>query len=306
MSFEGTLSSSRAMMPIRILAVDSNLQKVNKLHEFIISGNALPFTKKGILIGEALAKKLKIKNNSKVTLQLPDNEGELISVSLRVRGIFKTSNALFETSQILVSLEWLQKQISFKREDTHILSLSIDQKKSLSVQQALIQKKIPNYSVETWKDLKPEYAIVNTLMNFLTFVLLLILFSALGLGILNVMRMAVLERTKEFGILRSIGMTNKKVFNLIFLETLFLSLIGSGFGLLVGVITVKIFNHTGIDLRHIADGLEAVGYNPIVYPRLNLSALIKLPFFVFFTSLLASILASKQALKNTPAEVIRT
>ena len=54
-----------------------------------------------------------------------------------------------------------------------------------------------------------------------------IIMLALAFGIINTMMMTILERTKELGMLMAIGMNRKKIFSMIMLETVFLTLVGA-------------------------------------------------------------------------------
>ena len=60
-----------------------------------------------------------------------------------------------------------------------------------------------------------------------------------AIGIINTMLMSVLERTKEFGILKAVGWTNTDILKLIIFESIFLGLIGGSIGIILSIILVK-------------------------------------------------------------------
>ncbi len=64
-------------------------------------------------------------------------------------------------------------------------------------------------------------------------------------------------------------MKPSKVFGMIMLETIFLSLTGAVIGVAVSIASVSFFGHTGINLSIIAEGFNALGYSSIVYPTLG-------------------------------------
>ncbi len=97
-----------------------------------------------------------------------------------------------------------------------------------------------------------------------------IIMLALGFGIINTMLMAILERTRKLGMLAAIGMNKRRIFLLIMLEFVFLSLTGGIIGIIMGTILTIYTNHTGINLGSLAEGFEKIGYNPMLYPSLEI------------------------------------
>jgi ABC-type antimicrobial peptide transport system permease subunit len=89
--------------------------------------------------------------------------------------------------------------------------------------------------------------------------MLFIIFALAALTVMNTMLMAVWERTREFGVLKSLGMRPRQVFGLIVLETLALSLIavavGGGGGVLLNHWAVV----DGIDLSRWTGGFTYQG-----------------------------------------------
>src|SRR5690606_16329598 len=97
------------------------------------------------------------------------------------------------------------------------------------------------------------------------------------------------ERTRELGMLKAIGMNKKRIFTMIMLETVFLSMCGGLTGILLGVITVGILGSKGIDFSAFADALATFGMESVIYPALTYEYYINLVLLVFFTAVLASI-----------------
>jgi ABC-type antimicrobial peptide transport system permease subunit len=105
--------------------------------------------------------------------------------------------------------------------------------------------------------------------------------------------------------LMAIGMSKVKVFLMIMLETVFLSLTGGFFGLLISWIVVQATFKIGIDLSTFGEGLNAYGYSSFVRPELELFYYIMIGGLVMITAMLASILPARKALKLKPSEAVR-
>jgi ABC-type antimicrobial peptide transport system permease subunit len=138
-----------------------------------------------------------------------------------------------------------------------------------------------------------------------TMIFVIIILVALSFAIINTMLMAIMERVREIGMLMAIGMSKVKVFLMIMLETVFLSLTGGFFGLLISWIVVQATFKIGIDLSTFGEGLNAYGYSSFVRPELELFYYIMIGGLVMITAMLASILPARKALKLKPSEAVR-
>ena len=165
---------------------------------------------------------------------------------------------------------------------------------------------MPGFSVQTWDEIMPEAAMYSEAMNYYLFIFLVIILLALGFGIVNTMLMAVLERVKELGMLMAVGMSRKRVFWMIMLETVFLGLTGAMAGTILCYLLVWWTGNTGVDLSALyQEGLEAFGFSAKVYPIIGLDSFFEILFLVILTGILASIYPARKALKLNPAEALR-
>ena len=133
-----------------------------------------------------------------------------------------------------------------------------------------------------------------------------IILAALAFGIVNTMLMVVLERTKELGMLTAIGMNKKRVFRMIMLESVFLSLVGGVAGMIVSKLIIRLTATQGINFASYAEGLEAMGYTAHIYPVISTSFFITVTVLIIITGILSSVYPALKALKLDPAEALRT
>ena len=124
-------------------------------------------------------------------------------------------------------------------------------------------------------------------------------------GIINVMLMAIIERTRELGMLMAIGMNRWKVFRMIMLETIFMSVTGAIIGVILTVITISLTSSDGINFASYSEGFEALGYSAHVFPVIETTFYFFLGIMVIIAAMLASIWPARKALKLQPADAVR-
>jgi ABC-type antimicrobial peptide transport system permease subunit len=129
---------------------------------------------------------------------------------------------------------------------------------------------------------------------------------ALIFGIINTMLMAVLERYRELGMLMAIGMNKWRVYMMIVIETIFLSLVGGPLGILLGMLTMNWLGIQGIDLSAYSEGLREYGYSNILYPYIENSTYIYVTIGVIITALLGALYPAYKAIKLNPTEALHT
>jgi ABC-type lipoprotein release transport system permease subunit len=103
----------------------------------------------------------------------------------------------------------------------------------------------------------------------------------------------------------TIGLNKRKLFSMIMLETLFLTLIGCPIGLLMGWLSTEFFGEYGINMSMFSEGLSSYGFSSVTYPALDDQKYVIIAVMCLITSLLAAIYPAYKALQLNPAEAIR-
>jgi putative ABC transport system permease protein len=161
-------------------------------------------------------------------------------------------------------------------------------------------------NVMSWGDLSPEIQLTTYWMDLLLYIFVGIILLALGFGIINTMLMVVLERVKELGMLMAIGMNRRRVYRMVVVETVVLSLVGGIVGILLSSLVVAWMSLNGIDLSMLSDGLNAMGYSTKIYPSIGLDSYVKVVLMVVLTGILAALYPAYKAVKLNPAEAVRS
>ncbi len=297
-------------MGVTIVGINPKSEKeVFALYKKIDSASGNFFNSKSrnpIVISKALAKELKVKLKSKIVLTFQDYNSEITGAAFKVIGIFKTDNSTWDKMHVFVEKTDLQQILELPDGQSHEIDMLLDDYKQASAISVQLQKKYPDVLSEDWAEIQPYISFLTDYMDIMMGVFMGIILAALGFGIVNTMLMVILERTKELGMLMAIGMTKKKVFSMIMLETILLALVGAFLGEILSVFLIRYFGESGIDISSMAEGLESVGYSAVTYPALESYRYIQITIMVLITGILASIYPSVKALKLNPSEAIRT
>jgi ABC-type lipoprotein release transport system permease subunit len=303
----GMISSSRQATGVKIIGVNPKEEAlVTELNTLISDGAYFEgISSNPVLIGNKLAEKLKVNVKSKVVLTFQDIDGNITAGRFRVAGILKASSLAISESSAYVLKSDMNRLLNIGDNVHEIAYTTISGTDDEALANTL-QAKFPNDKVESWKEISPALVFMEQWMAATLKILIIIIMSALAFGIINTMLMAVLERIRELGMLMALGMKRVKVFLMIMLETIYLATVGGPVGLLIGYATIAYLGKTGIDLTDYSKGLEAIGYDSILYPMLQPMDYMQIVIGVITTAFLASIYPAWKAIKLKPIDALHT
>ncbi len=306
-SFTGIASSATSSFPVQINGiVPSEEQTVTKLYDKIIVGSYFNTSyKNAIIIGEKLAKRLSLHEHSKIVLGFEGLHGELVNIACRVVGIFHTASSRFDEGNVFLLRDYLQNQLETPPL-IHEIAIRCTSAKAVSQVTAQLKQRYSHLLVQSWKERAPIVAYMSDLMIMYTYFFLVFILLAVLFGITNTMLMSVVDRTRELGMLMAIGMKRIRVFTMILLESLLLSLTGGVIGIILGEITITITRHTGINLSMFEASLSSFGLSAILYPNLPGSMYFMLTLLIVITANIAALLPAWKAIHLEPARAIRT
>jgi ABC-type lipoprotein release transport system permease subunit len=243
---------------------------------------------------------------AKVTITVSDSAGNMIPLTYRVQGIYKTSNSVFDGMNAFVLRDHLLKETGFKDNFIHEMNIVCTDNETAGMVSKKLKKMFPNQSILSWKEISPDLGYLNDMMRVMDMFYVGIILFALAFGIINTMLMAVLERSKEIGMLMAVGMNKVRIFTMIMFESIFLTLTGAIGGMILSGIILAILSKTGLNLSMWSEGLEAIGYSAIVYPVITVSNYTDITILVILTGVIAALWPARKALKMNPAEALRT
>lgn len=268
----------------------------------IVNGNFLENPGKNeLLLGQAMANKMRVDVGSRVVLTFQDLENNMVSAAFVVVGLFDTGYTRYDESMAMVHISYLNDHLNLG--DTfHEIAVLVNDHEQIGVVAEMLQERFPKLSVRTWDEVSPEMSVMVESGDVFSYIFLVIILLGLAFGLLNTMLMAVYERTREIGMMMAIGMNKQRIFGLILFETLALSLVGAVIGIALSWALVAYFSQVGIDFSAFDDVMKEIGFSPVVYPSLQESFFGVLIALVLLTALLAAIYPSLRAMRLNPAE----
>ena len=277
--------------------------KTSGLKSKLISGRELnPESKKEIMIGKKLADKMKLHLGSKVVLTFTDTSSSLISGAFRTAAIFKSVNSAFDEQQVYVSKNTLDHYLGTK-DRCHEIAVVLKDNESTNKEKINFSKITRKVQIESWSDIAPEIQLMSDTVDVYAVAIIIIIMFALSFGILNTMLMALLERTREIGMMEALGMSLGKIVKLVVLETLFLTMTGLPLSLVVSYFIIDYYHQQGMDLSGMGNEMmNSFGFNTLIYPEFPTERLPAIMAIVLITALTASLLPALRMIKLNPVK----
>jgi putative ABC transport system permease protein len=304
------INSAEKGSGIRIFGIEpANEEKVTDIKSRIFEGNYLEDIKRGkpIVIGQKLANKLDVKLGSKLVTGIIDSKGQPVYYNFRIGGIFKTANNVYDETTVFIRYEDLVLMTGLPNGCAHELAVYMGTMQNSAPVAKMLRSRFPELDIKEWNQIMPELGYLTETMDTYMYLFIIVILLALGFGIVNTMLMVVLERIRELGMLMAVGMNKLRIFKMIMLETVLLSLTGGLAGIVSGIIVSEIYSTRGIDLSGLyGEGFRALGYDSVIYTVIQLKMIISVTFLVILTGILSSIFPALKALRLNPAEAVRT
>jgi ABC-type lipoprotein release transport system permease subunit len=275
---------------------------VNLVGQKVIAGRYLTAADQDMAyIGKGLATAMDIKVGDRFTLTGRAAHEQMRPRTMTVVGIYDLGMADIEKRTVYISLAEAQDLYGLTGQCTEVV-VSLKQLGQEAAVIKNVQSSLPNYELTSWQKSFPELENVirtkSTAMNIFSYIMLVIV----GIGILNLLLMAVYERTREIGVLGALGLKPRNISVLFLLEGGMLGLVGLVFGVALGLVLNFAFSKIGFDYSAFT-GLTS--YTALisgrVYSTLGLENLGWHALAVIIIAVFAAFYPAYEAAQNEPA-----
>lgn len=301
----GLAQSAANSYGVTIHGIDTTSKPLHPISHHIKQGTLLGNIERNpVVIGRALAERLELDLRSKMVVSFQDIEGNITAGAFRVSGIFDSFNDNYDKGNIFVLRDDLNRLLG-KPQLIHKITLKIDDFSQAGTRAQTLSENHPDLKIAGWGEVAPELEYVFNSMDITLYIVMIIIIIALVFSIINTMLMAVLERTRELGMLMAVGMNRTRLFTMILCETFFLTMAGTPIGLFLSWVTVQLFGNYGIDLSAFSQGLNAYGLDTVIYPQLSSTYYLNITLLIAGAALLSALYPAWKTLKLKPVEAIR-
>ncbi|MCD4742039.1 MAG: FtsX-like permease family protein, partial [Desulfobacteraceae bacterium] len=263
------------------------------------------------LIGQLLAQHLKVSVNDELTILGQGKNGSIAAGIVTIKGIFSSGIDEFDRNSIQIPLNYFN-DLFYMQGSVHEIVCTAASLYDVSNIVKELKKDLPDNQdgkeivLLDWKELVPGLVqgIKLDLVSAMIFYAILIIVVAFS--ILNTFLMAILERTKEFGVMLALGVKPGRLLKLVMMESSFMTLVGVSIGGALGCLLTLWFQIHGINLESASEILKEYGMSGTVYPKLSFISAFAGPVAVLFITLCAALYPALKVKKLTPVEAINS
>ncbi len=230
---QALLMDNERWVSIVIRGIDEILEpKVTSIEKFIKEGKLDLKDGNKIIMGKVLAQQLLVKAGDEVELL---SAGKISSARYKISGIFSSDMYDFDSGVVFMSLE---KALEFSSELSCVSGISVkikDVYKAERVKKDIQAKLGFPYFTRTWIDLNRNLFNALKLEKTAMFIILTLIVLVASLNIGSTLIMLVMEKTKDIGILKAIGATNKSIQNIFTMVGMWIGGLGTALGTVLGI-----------------------------------------------------------------------
>ena len=293
---------------VMVVGVDPNQEpRVTTLTQAVRAGRYLRAADgNAILLGASAAAALKAQVGSEVVLVTQAADGSVGAGRYRVEGIFNTKMDMLDGNYVFLPLATAQELYAAGSAVTAVVARLDNRHSTEAVVGAMLRQAGAEQEILGWQKLLPTVVQSTEFHEIVAYILLLILFVVVAVGITNTVLMAVMERTREFGVMMALGTRQTQVMRLVFYEACLLGFAGLLIGAVIGLSMTQYFAVTGINLERYSLALEAMpGLTGIVFPLPRADRTLILSLVVFATAVIAAFYPAWKTARLRPVDAIR-
>jgi len=302
----GLVTNHKGAFPVSIVGIEPEKElPVNLVAQHVSAGRFLETGDQDLIfIGKGLADAMDVTVEDRITLVGRGAHQQMRSRTMTVAGVFDVGMSDIEKRTVYITLGEAQDLYNLPGQSTEV-AISL---KKLGEEPAVInalKPGLPGYEMASWQTNFPELqAAIETKGGAMNVFSVIIMFIV-GIGILNLLMMAVYERTREIGLLGALGLRPRQISSLFLLEGAMMGLIGVAFGIALGLCINILFRLIGIDFTMFSSITQYMALiSGRIYPTLGLEKLAQRTLTVLIISVLASFYPAHEAAQKDPAEAL--
>ncbi len=307
----GLANSPANALPVLVLGVDHRIEPFfSQLNEKVVEGRYLEEGDRlQAFVGKTLAERLRLDIGSRFVLTAQDASGEMAGQLMRVVGIFSLGLPSADQGMIHIPITTAQSWLGLEESVTSFdILLESTEAEEVAMATLGALEETDGVDVIGWRESLPELNSAVAMDNFGNYIFHGILFAIITLAIVNTVLMSVLQRVREFGVLRALGLRRREAGMMVFFEGMLLTVLSGGIGITLGIgLTWGLFRN-GLDFTALMDtDFSAAGtiISPIIVPQFTAGQIIAAVLSIVTIGALSSIYPAYRATKIDVAESMK-
>jgi ABC-type lipoprotein release transport system permease subunit len=257
-----------------------------------------------ILVGRGLADQMGITVGRRVSLAISNSDGQPQEGIFTVAGLFDTGFPGIDHNRVILPLEQAQTFSGVSDRVSSIILMLHNREDTANLAAKFTG---PDTQVRTWEDLNAVMLESLEIGIVVYYLIYLIIFLVVAVLIANTLLMSVFARAREIGILASLGMKQRQIMSLFFLEGFMLALFGIAVGWVLGLGVVYYLANVGFSVpAETAAMAEEFTIGTTIYGGYAPGEFVILSLLLLAIVSLASLYPAWFAAKMEPVEALNT
>jgi ABC-type lipoprotein release transport system permease subunit len=302
----GLVSGREGALAVEIIGIEPEPeQKVNLAANHMIAGRFLQAADlDGILIGKGLAEAMSINVGDRIAMTGRALHKQMRQRTMTVIGIYDLGMPDIEKRSIYISLGEAQSLYGLENQSTEI-AITLQEIGQEAAVMSAMGSKLSGYEIASFETLFPELQQALGTKGAVMDVFSVIILVIAGIGIMNLLLMAIYERTREIGLLGALGLRPWQISALFITEGTMMGLIGVVVGIFVGVLINGLLRQVGLDFSQYSTLTSYMALiSGRIYPGWGFDKLWSRALTVAIISALASFYPAREAAMREPAEAL--
>ncbi len=283
--------------------------EVFAIQNHVVEGSMFAPGESKAVIGVSLAELMDLKVNDYITLLVRTKEDTFNTIDLEIAGLLYTPNPLINNGIVFVPLDIARQALNVEN-GISMMAVKIENEKEINQTidniNQIFQGKNMNINAYSWRESAKTVIAIASAEDAETAVMLIIILTIGMIGIINNVILSSLERTREIGMMKALGMREWEIVLVFMVEATGIGILGGLAGCLLGAAGVGWIVKYGYDLSYIGGDMSSYGV-PIIdklYGVWNFSSFIFVFFFGIVVALLSSIGPAYWAARKDPVKAI--
>ena len=302
----GLVSNSEGAFSLNIIGIEPEAEaRVSLIAEHVVEGRYLDAADEdAILIGKGLADALALNIGDRITMVGRDVHKQNRQRTMTVVGIYDIGIPSMEKATLYISLAEAQSLFNLTGQSTEV-QITLKKVGTEANVVAALSSALPGYEVESWANNYPELGNAVGRKNIVMDIFSVIIVAIAGIGILNLLMMAIYERTREIGLLGAMGLKPGEIATTFILEGALIGVVGVVVGIAMGLSINISLMQVGMDYTQYAGITDYMALiSGRVYPTLGVNKLFTRATIMLVIAALAALVPAMIASRREPSEAL--